>query len=342
MIICKKCVMTSEVKEITFDKDGVCNFCRTWEKLEQERLKEKQNLPQILNELKKGFIIGLSGGMDSSYLLHILTKEGLKPKMAFSFAGKWDNPLAVENVKKLVEALKIPFTKVSVDADRYEELQKAYLKAGVSNIEVPTDHILMALTYQMAEKYKVKYIVGGGNHANEDIMPESWSFSAMDLVNMKDIYKTITGKKLKGLPVCGVVKWNYYRWWKKIKIINILDYVEYKQDEARKVLSEKYDWQDYPNKHEENYYTQWFQNCYLPVKFNIDKRRAHYSSLINSKQMTRDEAIRKLTEPVNFKMIYKPEDFMGITKVSHYDFKIDKWFNRISKIIKLCKKMNWD
>ena len=336
--MCSKCVLTDEIKEITFDKEGVCNFCRTWERLEQERLKEKQNLPKILEKLKKGFIIGLSGGMDSSYLLHLLAKAGLKPKMAFSFIGKYDNPLARENVEKLVEALEIPFERIIIDGDKYDELQRAYLIAGVPNIEVPTDHILMALTYQIADDYGVKYVVGGGNHANEGIMPEEWSYPARDLVNMKDIYKSITGKKLKGLPMCGVAKWNYYKWIKGIEIINLLDYYEYKQVEAGDILYNNYGWQSYPNKHEENYYTQWFQNCYLPVKFGIDKRRAHYSSLINSGQITKEEALNKLNETLQFKLIYKPEEFMVIRKRSHSDFKQDKWFNIISKIIRYAKQ----
>ena len=334
--ICKKCLLTDEIKEITFDKEGICCFCRTWERIEKQRLEEKKNLPKVLEELKKGFIIGLSGGVDSSYCLHLLAQEGLKPKITFSMDNNWNNPIANENIKKIVMALKIPFENLKIDIPKFKELQEAFIKSGVPNIEIPTDHILLAITYQQASKYNVKYIVSGGNHANEDIMPESWSYWSGDLKQIKAIYKKFTGKRLEGLPTCGLLKWNYYKWIKGIKIINLLDYYEYNQEKAKKILFEKYGWEDYGNKHEENYYTQWFQNCYLPIKFGIDKRRAHLSSLINSKQITKRKAMEKLTEPIKFKLIIKPEEFMKYLKKSHYEYPNNE---KIWKL--LCKMVSY-
>lgn len=340
MKMCKKCILTTEIEELELDNEGVCNFCRTWERLEEKRLEEKKNLPKILTELKKGFVIGLSGGIDSSTSLDILVRRyGLKPKMAFSLDNGWNNPLADENVKKLIEKLKVPFEKIIIDLEKFKELQKAFLQSGVPNIEIPTDHILMAITYQMATKYGVKYIVSGGNHATEGIMPESWSYWSGDLKQIKYIAKKFGNMDLKGLPTCGLLKWNYYKWIKGIKIINLLDYYAYNQKHAKEVLEKKYNWQDYGGKHLESYFTAWFQNCYLPLKFGIDKRRAFYSSLINAGQMTREEAIRKLTEPVKFKPIILPEEFMKYPKKSHFDYPTDKWFGRISKIIKFFRNV---
>lgn len=321
MTICKKCVLESDsVPEITFDEEGVCNFCRTWERLEKKRQEEKKNLPKVLAELKKGLVIGLSGGGDSSTCLELLRKEGLKPKLAFTFDNGWNKPIADEKVAEITEGL--PLKKIKID---YKELQMAFVKAGVPNIEIPTDHILMALSYKIAAEQKVKYIISGGNHATEGIMPESWSYWSGDLKLIKAIY----GRSLKGLPTCGLLKWNYYKWIKKIKVINLLDYYEY-----------KYKFQEYGEKHCENYFTEWFQHCYLPVKFGIDKRKAHYSSLINSGQMTREEAIRKMTEPLRFQPLILPEQFLKYPKKSHYDYKTNqKLYDFLCQVVKNIRKI---
>ena len=166
--ICKKCVMMNEnTPDFLVDEEGICNFCRQWERIEKERLADLPNKQKDLDKLKEGFIIGLSGGSDSSYCLHLLAQEGLKPKIAFSMDNGWNNPLADENVMKMVEALKIPFYRYNIDLHKFHELQSAFIKSGVINIEIPTDHILLAATYEMAAKYGVKYIVSGGNHTNE-------------------------------------------------------------------------------------------------------------------------------------------------------------------------------
>lgn len=338
---CKKCVMDKSAEEITFDSDGVCNFCHQAQEALKQIEAEKHKLPDIVEKIKKdGFskkydvLIGLSGGVDSSYTLLRALQLGLRP-LCYSVDNGWNDPRADENIMNLVENLKVPFFRYTIDLKQFSKLQGAFIQAGVPNIEIPTDHILMATTYEMASIYGIKWILSGGNVATESIMPASWGYNARDLVHIKDIYKKMTGEKLKGLPVCSLLKWNYYKWIKRIKIFYLLDYVDYNKEKAIEELS-KYGWKDYEEKHGENVFTKWHMNYYLFEKFGFDKRKPHYSSLINSGQLDRKEALRALGNNPVFPNIGLEERVFKYPKRSHDEFKKDK-YDLIAKIIRLCK-----
>lgn len=226
--------MDGTAQEIVLDKNGVCNFCHQAQKALQEIELEKPNLEkrikQIKDDAKKNkydCLIGLSGGVDSSTALHWAIRFGLRP-LCFTMDNGYNDPKADENILKLVEALKVPLYRYVLDLDKFRQIQGAYLKAGVINVEAVYDHLLMAASYEMADNYGIRWIVSGGNVTSESIMPPSWGFNARDLVNMKSIYKWATGKKLeasKNFPLCSLLKWNYYRWVKKIKTFYLLDYL---------------------------------------------------------------------------------------------------------------------
>ena len=346
---CKKCLLNETVQEIVFDNEGICNFCLTWKKLERQRQLEKANLPQIIEKIKKtgkgkdyDCLLGMSGGVDSSYLAHLIGQLGLRP-LILKFNNHWNHQFADDNTKRITHTLHFPhFHYILNDQQNkiYKELQQAFLLAGVINIEIPTDHLLLAITYGTAAKFGIKYILSGGNHATEGIMPESWSYWSGDLKHIKAIYKQFTKKELKGLPVCGLLKWNWYKWIKRIKIINLLDYYEYNREEAISLLKEKYEYIEYGEKHCENIYTQWFQNCYLPIKFGIDKRKAHYSSLINSGQMTKEEAMKKMTESVKFRIVIPPAEFVKYPIRSHYSYpNNEKLYKFLCKMVFYIRKV---
>ena len=324
---------------IVLDENGVCNHCLNAQKSLKDNESEKENLSKIIEAIKKGkgkynCLIGLSGGVDSSYTLHHLVSLGFKP-LCFSIDNGWNNPLADENIMRLVETLKVPFYRYTIDLKKFRELQGAFIQAGLINLEIPTDHILLASSYEMADKYGIKFIISGGNTATESIMPASWSYAARDLVHIKDVYQQTIGKKLTGIPMCGLLKWNWYKWIKGIKTLYLLDYLSYNREEAIKLLEEKYGWKNYGDKHEESIFTRWYQNFYLFHKFGIDKRKAHYASLINSGQMTREEAMFKLTASPVYPELGLEARVMNYRKRSHYDFKTDeKLFNFLSKIIR--------
>jgi hypothetical protein len=195
----------------------------------------------------------------------------------------------------------------------------------------------MASALEIASKYKIKWIVSGGNVATESIMPGSWSYNARDLTHIKDVYQKMTGRKIGGLPLCGIWKWNWYRWVKGIRTFYLLDYLDYNRKESEQMLIETYGYQSTGEKHEESVFTRWFQNFYLFQKFGIDKRKAHHSSLINSGQMTRQEAMELLTVNPVYPNLGLEARVMKYPKHSHNDFKQDKWYGRISKFVKLWK-----
>ena len=340
LLFCKRCVMDGSAEELVLDEKGFCNFCNQAEQSLKEIELEKPNLNKILKNIRESgekydCLIGLSGGVDSSMTLHHAVNMGLKP-LCFSVDNGWNDPKADENIMRMVEKLKVPFYRYTIDLDKFRELQSAFLKAGVPNIEIPTDHVLMAVSYEMADKYGIKWILSGGNVATESIMPPSWGYNARDLTHIKDIYKQMTGKRLGGLPLCGVWKWNYYRWISGIKIFYPLDYLDYNRDKSIKLLKKVYGYKPYGEKHCESIWTWWFQNYYLFQKFGIDKRKAHYASLINSGQMTRKEAFDLLAEQPIYPELGIEKKIFSYQKSSHENFKMDKWYPRISKIIKLC------
>ena len=320
--------MDRSASEIVFDANGICNFCHQAVNALSEIEEEKFNLPQaivkvMLSRDKYDCLIGLSGGVDSSLTLHWAVELGLRP-LCFAVDNGWQSDIAQENIMRLVEGLKVPFYRYTIDLPKFKELQAAFMKAGQINIEIPTDHVLMATTYEMASWYGIKWILSGGNVATESIMPGSWGYQPRDLRHIKAVYKWATGKKLTGLPVCGLIKWNWYRWIRGIKTLYILDYLDYNREEAVKLLKEKYGWKEYGEKHCENIFTWWFQNFYLFTKFGIDKRKAHYSSLINSGQLTRKEAMELLQKNPEYPRLGFEEKVMKYPQRSYQEFRTDE------------------
>lgn len=322
--------MDTTALEITFDDKGACNFCHQ----AQASLKQiwSDPLPAIPVGETYDVLIGLSGGVDSSYLLHKAVELGIRP-LCFSVDTGYNKPEADQNIMKLVEGLKVPFIRYTIDLQRFRELQAAFLKAGVKNVEIPTDHILMAVSLKLAATYKIKTILSGGNVNTESIMPPSWGWNARDLTHIKAIAKKF-GASTKGLPTCSLWYWNWHRWVLGTKTVYLLDYFDYNRNEAEKFLCETYGFVSTGEKHEENYFTWWFQNWYLFEKWNIDKRKAHYSSMINSGQMTRSEAMEKLTVNPVYPDLGLNKKVSKYKKHEHSDYSIGRGYERISSLIK--------
>lgn len=346
LIFCRRCVMDGTAKEIVLDKDGVCNFCHQAQKSLKEVEAEKVNLAKWVYQIKKDgqgkkydVLLGLSGGVDSSTVLHHAVRLGLRP-LCYSIDNGWQSDLAQENIMKLVEGLKVPFFRQTINLNRFRDLQSAFIKAGLKNIEIPSDHIITASALDIADKYGIKWILSGGNVATESIMPESWGYQPRDLVHVKAVYKWATGKRLVGLPVCGLLKWNIYKWVKGIKTFYLLDYLDYNLEESKKMLLEKYKWVNYGGKHEESVFTKWFQSYYLFEKFGIDKRKAHYSSLINSGQLTRKVAMESLATRPEYPLLGLEKKVMSYPKHDYKDFKNDeKLWNLLAASIRQLKRL---
>ena len=328
--MCKRCLMDRTAEEIEFTETG-CTFCD----LARANKPKTTNIPNLRGKGQYDVILGLSGGTDSAMCLHYLV-ECLKLRvLTFTIDTGYNKTEADENILKMVEKLEVPFYRYTIDLDKFKELQAAFLVSGTRNIEIPTDHVLYAALLEMADKYNIKTIISGGNWNTESIMPESWGYQARDLVHIKDVYKKHTGKVLTGLPMCGLLKWNWYKWVKKIKTVNILDHIYYHRGKSIEFLTEEYGFKDTGEKHCENYFTWWFQNYYLFEKFGIDKRKAHLSSLILSHQMTRQEAMDELEKNPVYPTLGMESRVLRYPKRSHKDYKTDeKLFNFISWVVK--------
>jgi N-acetyl sugar amidotransferase len=346
--VCTRCVMDTTDPEIVFDQDGNCNHCTAAIKILNEVYfidpvikQEKLNkiVEQIKNEgrnKKYDCIIGLSGGVDSSYLAYVAVMElGLRP-LAVHLDNGWNSELAVKNIDNIVNKLDIDLFTHVIDWNEFKSLQRAFLQASVLDLEMLTDHAIGEALFRLSKKFKLKYFLSGFNYQAESVMPGSWLYTyKMDSLNIKDIYRKNGGKlNLKTFRFLNF--YEYLTFGKNsMTLIPILNYIEYKKSKALPILEKELGWRNYGAKHEESVVTKFYQDFILPRKFNIDKRRAHLSSLICSNQITRDEALIELSNP-------------GITeselKQSHEYFikKLDLLEDEFEKIMakKICS--HWD
>lgn len=300
--------MDTSDPEIEFDSSGVCNHALKAieyfkDKNQEVYEKETSLMLEYIKKQRKGkkydCIIGLSGGVDSSYVTYLAKEKfQLNPLIVHVDAG-WNNDIAVKNIKNLVQKLNLDLHTIVIDWEKIRSLQLAYFKSSIANIDVPQDHVFISSVYKLARKKRIPIILNGNNMSTESILPQSWGYDAMDSTQIKHINRIFNGKKLKGYPMMTPLQWHFiYPKVLKIRSFSPLNMMDYNKSEAMKILKDKFDWQDYGGKHNESKFTRFFQSHYLPKKFNIDKRKAHLSSLIISNQITRDEALIELKKPL--------------------------------------------
>lgn len=337
--------LTSENITLETTRINGCNFCNRARQSLRDTEIERHNLSTMLGQIKKDgegkeydCLIGLSGGLDSSTTVDWAIKNGLRV-LAFTLDNSYNTKEANHNINRLVTKLDLEHKVIRVDAEKYTKLQNAFFIAGVKNCEIPTDHILMAVSLKLAKENDIKWILSGGNSVSESIMPESWGYNARDLTHIKDIFSRVyPDETLDDLPTCSIWEWNHYKHDCGIQTFYPLDYLDYNLKESKEYLAEEYDWQDYGLKHEESIFTGWFQNVFLPLHWGIDKRRAHLSSLIVAGQMTRDEALAILAKPPkSFKFpIFSLNEgrVMNYEKHEHNNYKMEKWYEIIAEEMK--------
>jgi len=302
--ICSRCVMDSSIPGIRFDENGVCNYCNIqdeWKKRFPQNEKGFRKLDQIINEIKaKGknkkydCVIGVSGGVDSSYTLYLAIKKlDLRPVVVHLDNG-WNSEIAIDNIKKMVERLGVEIIFLTCDWDEFRDLQISFLKASVPDVEIPTDIAIVSVLYKVAAEKGIKYVITGTSFSTEGKVPIAWTY--MDGKYIKSVQKIFGKKKLKSFPNFTLFDRLYYKHVKGIKTVNLLNYIDYRKKEVKKILEDELGWKSYGGKHYESIYTRFIQSYLLPKKFNIDKRKVHFSALVNSGQMTRDESLTKLKE----------------------------------------------
>jgi len=308
--ICTRCVMDTTDPDIVFDNNGICNHCtNAIERLKQPPYglpppKKKEALNQLIAKIKTvgkdkkyDCLIGLSGGVDSSYVAYLVIKWGLRP-LAVHLDNRWNSQEGEKNIENICKILGIELYKNVLDWEEFKDLQLAFLKASTPDSEIPTDNIICETLYRIANKYGIKYILSGVNITSESIMPFMWSVGHNDKKYIKAIHKQFGRKKKLTIPILSIYKMYYYQKVKGIKWEATLNYVDYDKEKAKEILKQNLKWQDYGRKHGESIYTRIFQEYILPEKFGYDKRRAHFSSLIVANQLTREEALEKIQEPL--------------------------------------------
>jgi len=293
---------------IEFDQDGNCNNCtsaldvgeKIWFPEKGERMLDCIFDSIKKEERKKEFdcIIGVSGGVDSSFLAYLTVNKGLRPLVVHVDCG-WNSEQAVKNVENIVKKLNLELHTFVVNWEEMKDLQRSFFKASLPDLDIPQDHAIFAALYDFADKNKIRYVLSGYNFATESIMPDAWGHQAMDYRHLRSIHKKFGEKELKEYPHLNFFqRYIYFTLIKKMKIINPLNYINYRKTDAIEILKREIGWQYYGGKHYESRFTKFFQSYYLPMKFGYDKRRGHLSSLILSGQITREEALNTMKQDI--------------------------------------------
>lgn len=308
--ICLNCVMDTSDSGITFDHKGVCDHCNGFQIDVKPNWCPDENgksaFRKIVQNIKasgkgKSFdcIIGMSGGLDSSYLLHMAVSEfNLRP-LVFHVDGGWNTDLATNNIQVLVEKLGLDLYTEVINWKEMRDFQLAFFKSGVPHLDLPQDHAFVATLYHFANKHGIKYILNGGNYSTECVRnPKEWMYYGTDMVQIKDIHRRFGTVDLNTFPFSSVLFHKIYlRYIRGIRVVKPLNLMPYTKEHASKILSDLYGWRPYPQKHFESRFTRFYEGYWLPTRFGYDTRRVQYSSLILTSQMTRDEALERLKQP---------------------------------------------
>lgn len=322
--ICSRCVYDTTIPGIAFDEKGICQFCKMHDLMEKKyphSQEGEKNLQKLLAKIKKtgknnryDCVIGTSGGTDSTYMLHLAVKAGLRP-LAVHFDNGWNSEIAVRNIQNSTNKLGIDLETVVADWEEFKDLQLSFLKASVSDAEIPTDVAIHAVLHDIAAKENVKYVFFGHSFRNEGIVPVTWTY--MEGKYLNSVHKKFGRKKITSFPNITLGSLFYYRFIKGIKSIPFMNYFEYDKLKVKDLLEKELGWRYYGGHHHESLYTKFFQSYYLPKKFNIDKRKLEYAAFIRSGIMKREDALKEIASeeyPYDKELIDYVIEKLGITK----------------------------
>lgn len=341
---------TRDDPDMRFDENGVSHYYPAFKAEEAIRVligeageTALQTLAEQIRADGKGkpydCIMGLSGGVDSTYVALQAKRLGLRP-LAVHLDNSWNAELAVQNIENIVSKLDFDLHTHVIDWNEFRDLQRAYLKASVIDIEVVSDHAIFALLYRLAGKHSVKHILSGTNVVTEQVMPPHWIYNKNDHINIKAIHAAHGTVELKTYPFLDLKVKKWYQMVRGVRSHSILNWVPYNKAEVKQSITDELGWRDYGGKHHESIFTRFYQGYILPTKFGVDKRKAHLTNLIYSSQITKDEALTELQEPpyalelmeedkefVGKKLGFSPDEFEAILAASprpHSDFATER------------------
>jgi len=308
---------------ISFDEKGISNYYHEYQREKKVYVREgaegKEALDQLLAKIKQNgagkkydCITGVSGGVDSTYLTYMAKQWGLNP-LVVHFDNGWNSELAVKNIENIISKLGFDLYTLVVDWEEFKDIQLSYFKASVVDIEAITDHAIIATLHKLAHQYGIKYILSGNNIVTEATLPRHWIWTKTDHVNLRDIHKKHGRVPLKTFPLF-TTRLKKLSKVKGVEAVYPLNFVHYNKAQAKQTIIENLEWRDYGGKHYESVFTRFYQGYILPVKFQIDKRKAHLSNLIFSGQMNKQHALQEIDKP-----IYDEEVFL-----SDYEFVLKK------------------
>jgi N-acetyl sugar amidotransferase len=320
---CSRCVLDTTVPEIAFNSNGVCSFCRIHDSLEKTHplnAEGERYFSALIERIKNGgrnneydCIVGVSGGRDSTYTLYTAVEMGLRP-LAVHFDNGWNSEIAVSNIKNATNKLNVDLHTVVADWEEFKDLQKSFLWASVPDAEVPTDYAIISVLMQAAHKNHVKYVFNGHSFRTEGVAPIGWTY--MDGKYIRSVHSQFGKQKITSFPIMSLSELLYYTFVKRIRMIDVPEFIEYRHSVVGDILKNKLGWNYYGGHHHENVYTEFFQSYYLPKKFGIDKRKLEYSALVRSGQMKREDALKEVQQPYpyNSEIIDYTLSKLGLTK----------------------------
>jgi N-acetyl sugar amidotransferase len=299
--------MDTSDPDIRFDSAGVCNYCRHADEVlpmvRWTAAASEAALAPIASRIRAAAggkdydsIIGLSGGVDSSYTALVAHRMGLRP-LAVHLDNGWDSELAVENIQRVVEHCGLDLVTYVIDWREFRDLQRSFLEASVVDIEMLTDHAILAACVGLARQHGVRYLLSGTNVATEHGLPVRWTWPKQDWTNIASIHKAYGKVPLKTFPHLSTLRWLALRATGQIRVVPLLDFVPYRRDEAASTLAREVGWREYGGKHHESLFTKFYQGAILPTKFGIDKRRVHLSDRLRNGELTRAQAAEQLSLP---------------------------------------------
>lgn len=364
--ICTKTVMDNIADpNIFFDEQGVCNYWYDYQNLakkmllhgkegEEELLKKIVEIKAYGKGKKYDCLIGLSGGVDSTYIAYLIKKYELRA-LAIHFDNGWNSEIAVQNINNIVSIVGCDLFTLVVDWEEFKDLQLSYLKAGVIDIEALTDHAIFATLNKLAKKNNIKYVLSGNNVETEAVLPRAWVFNKLDAVNITAIHQKFGKLSLKTFPLLSDLKKRYYRKFHQLEFVYPINYQQYIKEDVKTIIAKELNWKDYGGKHYESVFTKFYQAYILPTKFKVDKRKAHLSNLICSNQLTREEALEELKKPVYDALELEKDteyvlkkfglsqqefsQIMTAQPVPHTYFKYDKGFFENNPVLRKVKRL---
>lgn len=306
--ICSRCVMDTTATEIEFYDDGRCNFCKNYDEITTHDLHDDAAgaaaLETMIAEIKRrgknsqyDCLIGLSGGVDSSYVAYLVARKYGLRTLAVHLDNGWNSELSVANIERLVKTLNIDLYTHVLDWNEFRDIQASFLKSSIANVEIPTDHAIWAVLIKTAAKMKIPYIIAGNNVVTESIMPESWLYGSKDSKLIRSIHKQFGTVKMRTYPYLSTFDYVYRLLARGTRWVPILNYIDFNKATAKQLLIDDLGWRDYGGKHYESIFTRFFHAYYLPEKFGYDLRKSYNSALICSGQITRDQALEELSHP---------------------------------------------